>query len=637
MPRLSFWSKDGNGSGSAQGREMGRRMRKENSDFKTAFVSEAGSFLKNRDFYGCVELEDWACYVMADGLDTDTEVNSAQITVQTILESFLEKPTMSKRRLTEYIKIAHEWLQYESRRVRLKAGFVIVVTDYTRMVWASAGHSRLYHFRGNRLALKSKDHSVAAQLAADGQIAEDRVDQHDERGNLNEYAGKPGMIRPYVSDKIKLTDGDVLVLCTPGLWEGVQDAEMIDAVEGANDPQTLADTLEEVMLSKQRARIENYSAAAIYVNKIFHEEPKNRKKWIKRIAIMLAMLLIFGGAGIFYAVKSAAKKAELAVDMLQYEQTADQYVKEQEYAKAVSDYSLARNNSIKIKDPIHKKLLTAKMAAAQTLVDGEAHLKEGDITKATASYTKALELSEPYSMFDREVIQERLEQMTTFQQVQDWITEGDLKLQNGDYSGAIILYKRARTAATETAYKDALKEIATKLEAAETKRADIKRQSRQLQADTLEQKGDRFNEAGDYSGAMDAYASAQEIYQEIDMLERVLAMERKINKLDEKLNPPVPAADLTQDAAGLGSVDSSGLTSDLTGNVGGLNGGNSADNSSSAGNVTSAGSGAVDDSGTSSSGKTNNTSNNSTSKANGSTETTEAEANEQESAEGGDS
>ncbi|MGG4131180.1 SpoIIE family protein phosphatase [Paenibacillus illinoisensis] len=637
MPRLSFWSKDGNGSGSAQGREMGRRMRKENSDFKTAFVSEAGSFLKNRDFYGCVELEDWACYVMADGLDTDTEVNSAQITVQTILESFLEKPTMSKRRLTEYIKIAHEWLQYESRRVRLKAGFVIVVTDYTRMVWASAGHSRLYHFRGNRLALKSKDHSVAAQLAAEGQIAEDRVDQHDERGNLNEYAGKPGMIRPYVSDKIKLADGDVLVLCTPGLWEGVQDAEMIDAVEGANDPQTLADTLEEVMLSKQRARIENYSAAAIYVNKIFHEEPKNRKKWIKRIAIMLAMLLIFGGAGIFYAVKSAAKKAELAVDMLQYEQTADQYVKEQEYAKAVSDYSLARNNSIKIKDPIHKKLLTAKMAAAQTLVDGEAHLKEGDITKATASYTKALELSEPYSMFDREVIQERLEQMTTFQQVQDWITEGDLKLQNGDYSGAIILYKRARTAATETAYKDALKEIATKLEAAETKRADIKRQSRQLQADTLEQKGDRFNEAGDYSGAMDAYASAQEIYQEIDMLERVLAMERKINKLDEKLNPPVPAADLTQDAAGLGSVDSSGLTSDLTGNVGGLNGGNSADNSSSAGNVTSAGSGAVDDSGTSSSGKTNNTSNNSTSKANGSTETTEAEANEQESAEGGDS
>ncbi|WP_186380871.1 SpoIIE family protein phosphatase [Paenibacillus xylanexedens] len=601
-------------------------MRKENSEFNTAFVSEAGSFLKNRDFYGCVELEDWACYVMADGLDTDTEVNSAQITVQTILESFLDKPTMSKRRLTEYIKIAHEWLQYESRRVRLKAGFVIVVTDYTRMVWASAGHTRLYHFRGNRIALKSKDHSVAARLAAEGQIAEDRVDQHDERGNLNEYAGKPGMIKPYVSDKIKLADGDVLVLCTPGLWEGVQDAEMIDAVEGANDPQTLADTLEEVMLSKQRARIENYSAAAIYVNKIFHEEPKNRKKWIKRIAIMLIMLLIFGGAGIFYAVKSAAKKAELVVDMLQYEQNADQYVKEQEYAKAVSDYSLARNNSIKVKDPIHKKLFTEKMAAAQTLVDGDAHLKEGDITKATASYTKALELTESYSMFNREVISERLEQMTTFQQVQDWITEGDLKLQNGDYSGAIILYKRARTAATETAYKDALKEIATKLETAETKRADIKRQSRQLQADTLEQKGDRFNEAGDYAGALTAYEKAQEVYQEIDMLERVLAMERKINKLDEKLNPPVPAADLNTDTAGFGSADMSGMNTDLTNNTGGMNTNNSvvssSSNTSNTSNTTNG-----DTNSSVGTGATNAVSNN----------TTEIESEEQPTTEGGDS
>ncbi|WP_222124509.1 SpoIIE family protein phosphatase [Paenibacillus xylanexedens] len=605
-------------------------MRKENSEFNTAFVSEAGSFLKNRDFYGCVELEDWACYVMADGLDTDTEVNSGQITVQTILESFLEKPTMSKRRLTEYIKIAHEWLQYESRRVRLKAGFVIVVTDYTRMVWASAGHTRLYHFRGNRIALKSKDHSVAAKLAAEGQIAEDRVDQHDERGNLNEYAGKPGMIKPYVSDKIKLADGDVLVLCTPGLWEGVQDAEMIDAVEGANDPQTLADILEEVMLSKQRARIENYSAAAIYVNKIFHEEPKNRKKWIKRIAIMLIMLLIFGGAGIFYAVKSAAKKAELVVDMLQYEQNADQYVKEQEYAKAVSDYSLARNNSIKVKDPIHKKLFTEKMAAAQTLVDGDAHLKEGDITKATASYTKALELTESYSMFNREVISERLEQMTTFQQVQDWITEGDLKLQNGDYSGAIILYKRARTAATETAYKDALKEIATKLETAETKRADIKRQSRQLQADTLEQKGDRFNEAGDYAGALTAYEKAQEIYQEIDMLERVLAMERKINKLDEKLNPPVPAADLSADTAGFGSADMSGMNTDLSSSTGGMNTNNSVGSSSSNTSNTSNTSNNTTNGDTNSSvgtGATNAVSNN----------TTEIESEEQSTTEGGDS
>lgn len=150
--------------------------------------------------------------------------------VQTILESFLEKPTLSRRRLTDYIRIAHEWLHYESRRVRLKASILIVVTDYTKMVWASAGNARLYHFRGERLILKSRDHSLAQQMADEGQIAEDKIDTNDERGNLLQYAGMPGKLKPYVSGKIPLADGDVLVMCTSGLWQAVEDAEMIDSV-----------------------------------------------------------------------------------------------------------------------------------------------------------------------------------------------------------------------------------------------------------------------------------------------------------------------------------------------------------------------------------------------------------------------
>lgn len=59
--------------------------------------------------------------------------------------------------------------------------------------------------------------------------------------------------------------------------------------------------------------------------------------------------------------------------------------------------------------------------------------------------------------------------MTAFQKVQDWLREADLKFQNGDSSGAITLYLRARSSATENAYKEALAEITTKLETAEAK------------------------------------------------------------------------------------------------------------------------------------------------------------------------
>ena len=52
-------------------------MRKQNSDFEARFISEEGSRLKNRDYFGYVELDEFACYVIADGITEITDVESA--------------------------------------------------------------------------------------------------------------------------------------------------------------------------------------------------------------------------------------------------------------------------------------------------------------------------------------------------------------------------------------------------------------------------------------------------------------------------------------------------------------------------------------------------------------------------------
>ncbi len=44
-------------------------MRKQNSKFLTAFISEAGSELENNDYFAFVELDKYACYVIGDGLN----------------------------------------------------------------------------------------------------------------------------------------------------------------------------------------------------------------------------------------------------------------------------------------------------------------------------------------------------------------------------------------------------------------------------------------------------------------------------------------------------------------------------------------------------------------------------------------
>lgn len=517
-------------------------MRKENSDFKTAFVSEAGTFIDNRDYFAFVELEDMACYVIADGLDTDREAHSAKMAVSVILENFMEKPSLSRRKIRQDLEAAHEWLKFESRRVRLKASVLVVVTNYTKMVWASCGNARLYQFRGGRLNLRSRDQSLAQLLADNGRVPEGELSSHEERGNLLNYMGRPDRFEPYISDKTPLTDGDVLLLSTPGIWQEVELPEMLDALAESSDPDSLVDTLEEIVLSKQQQTVNNYTAAAIYANKTFAEKPKNLKKWIMRIGILLLTMAIAGG-GIWYAkAKQAAKLAETVVQMTEYEQEGDEYAAAGDYPKALKAYSEAKNAASKLKDKLHFQLLRNKQRVAQAVTDGDEYVKDGKFDMAVDSYTKSLGEAEKYKPFKVEDIEARIERSEAVAKLTEVMKEGDIHFQNQDYNSALELYKKAYRAAIEANYPGGQKQLETKMEEAEGKINSIFRETKTLQADNLEKKGDRALAVLDYNAAIEAYTLAQEIYQEIDKLERVLAMERKIAKADEKRNPIVPAS-----------------------------------------------------------------------------------------------
>lgn len=233
-------------------------MRKDNSEFKTSFLSEAGSFIQNKDYFAYMELDDVACWVVVKGLDSDREVNSAELAVKAILEKFMEKPSMSRSRIKKYINNAQEVLQAQSIRVRLKASIVMVVSDYSKIICAVAGNSRLYHFRNGRLFYQSNDQSLARELL-NGPDYSLGIDHHEERNNLLNYLGKPNAFQPFVSKKIKLMDGDALLLCTSGLWEEVSELEMADALEGVTEPGQYTDVLEEVLLSRQKNHSKLYN------------------------------------------------------------------------------------------------------------------------------------------------------------------------------------------------------------------------------------------------------------------------------------------------------------------------------------------------------------------------------------------
>ena len=112
-------------------------MRKENSNFNMHFLSQPGvQVLHNNDYYGCSELDDFACYVVADGLRSGNHKQldpSARTAVEAVISAFNEKPSMSRRAIARYMKAAHDAL-YDTKYSKCgKASVMVVVTNYQRL------------------------------------------------------------------------------------------------------------------------------------------------------------------------------------------------------------------------------------------------------------------------------------------------------------------------------------------------------------------------------------------------------------------------------------------------------------------------------------------------------------------------
>ena len=139
-------------------------MRRENAGFRTAFVSEEGTKLLNRDYFAYVEMDDYACYVAADSLDDEKDENSAQIVVECILREFTEHPAMHSFSLKKMVRKAHRELIGNKQGLRLRASVAVVVTNYVKCRYLTVGNTRFALLRNDRILYESKEQSLTENL-----------------------------------------------------------------------------------------------------------------------------------------------------------------------------------------------------------------------------------------------------------------------------------------------------------------------------------------------------------------------------------------------------------------------------------------------------------------------------------------
>jgi serine/threonine protein phosphatase PrpC len=92
-----------------------------------------------------------------------------------------------------------------------------VVQDHSAC-WAHAGDARLYHLRAGRILAQTKDHSLVQQLIDSGRMREEAAPAHPARNQIFNCLGAARPPRVDLSETVRLAAGDVLLLCSDGLW-----------------------------------------------------------------------------------------------------------------------------------------------------------------------------------------------------------------------------------------------------------------------------------------------------------------------------------------------------------------------------------------------------------------------------------
>lgn len=491
-------------------------MRKSNSIFKTAFVSEAGAALANNDYFAFVEDDDYACYVLASGITDFETSDAAKEVVENLILSFKERPSMSKSTLLQYMKETNERLLKINSVHRLKASVIMLVTDYEKFRYVTAGNVRLRMYRSGRFFLKSTDMSLASDLIKRG-VTDTPLDKHDERHNLYAYLGKKGTFKPYVSSVQKLADADILALYSKGLWEHVDEQEIDEIFSEATDnPQESVDYLEDLLLSRQPEDLESYTIAAIFINKIF-SDPERERKRIRRIKIAVIVLIVLLIIGLIYYIWSVYHENK----MQEYQETAQQA----QELKDTENFTMAREKyqealkmaqDLRLKDD--SRLLFDDLKVLDSVMSANNFYTSGNMEEAYGNYLNALKISDGNDKGVREYVQRRLTNIEGHMEVEQFLELGNHLMDTGDYDAAESLYMKAIDK-TYPLHDDKSREKATAaLEKIYDKRAAV-RKTAEDKMDKQKQdaitaalnKGDELLAAGDIDGAQQAYLQARNL------------------------------------------------------------------------------------------------------------------------------
>jgi len=197
----------------------------------------------------------WLIACVADGMGgMEAGEVASEVAVKTVLKEAIKTvqgirslPSSEEqaRWVKDWVHKANEMVCEAMKNKRAKGGTTLSCAFLLgkSLSIAHVGDSRIYLFREGDIRLLTRDHSLAAVLALQEGKATDLqyIRTHPDRNRLTRSLGERTPLPDYfvegfspeVTQKmtLELQDGDILLLCSDGVWEPVTEEDMVKALQ----------------------------------------------------------------------------------------------------------------------------------------------------------------------------------------------------------------------------------------------------------------------------------------------------------------------------------------------------------------------------------------------------------------------
>lgn len=137
--------------------------------------------------------------------------------------------------LARTLGLAHEAVVHAGLQLPLeyrpRATCAMCLVQQGAAYWIHLGDARVYQLRHGQVLVRTRDHTRVEQLLMEGVITEEQVLDHPLRNFVDScVGGDPGQPEFFLSGRRSLQPGDVLALCSDGVWSGVRDDDLAAAL-----------------------------------------------------------------------------------------------------------------------------------------------------------------------------------------------------------------------------------------------------------------------------------------------------------------------------------------------------------------------------------------------------------------------